>query len=290
MKRWLLLCCLVLLAPFAGAASLLAGESGSFVFNDPGYFARKPLTVYYYKPRSARSDARVLIAIHGAERKGATARDNWKAFAEQHAVIVLAPEFDQKRYPNRLFQMGGLADRDSSHWTFTLIEHLFDKLRGDEGLSATRYWLFGHSGGGQFVHRMVLAMPQARYSLAIAANPGAYTLPVYNTALPGFAWPWELDPRYLEEAQLRTSLGRRFVLLLGEDDTRSDDSVLPRQPQALAQGPNRLARGRHFFGLAREQAAGMNADFGWELATVPHVGHNARGMSRAAAGYFLSGG
>lgn len=287
MKKHLLGLCLWLLASLAGAAGLSGGEPGSFVFTDPGYFVDKPLTVYYYKPRNARSDAPVLIAIHGAERKGGPARDNWKTFADRHGVIVLAPEFDLKHYPNRLFQMGGLADHDSSHWTFTLIEHLFDKVRGDEGLSTGNYWLFGHSAGGQFVHRMVLSMPQARYSVAVAANPGAYTLPVYNTRLPGFSWPWELDPRYVDEAQLRVSLGRRLVLMLGENDTKTDDPVMPRSPQALAQGSNRLERGRRFYEMARQQAGALDAEFGWQLATVPGVGHNARGMSGAAQAKFL---
>lgn len=289
MKNLIIALCMFLLAPLASAVSLATGMPGSFVFTDTGYFVNKPLTVHYYKPASARSDARVLIAIHGTERKGANARDNWKAFADRNGVIVLAPEFDLKRYPNRLFQMGGLSDRDSSHWTFTLIEHLFDKVRGDEGLTASSYWLFGHSAGGQFVHRMALTMPQARYSVAIAANPGAYTLPVYTTSLPGFSWPWELDPRYVDEAQLRVSLGRKVILMLGEDDIKTDDPVMPRSPEALAQGANRLERGRRFFDMAREQATALDAEFGWQLATVPGVGHNSRGMSRAAAGKLLPG-
>lgn len=290
MTRLLLALWLACLAPLAWAAGLATATPSSFVFRDPGFFVGKPLTVHYYKPRNAGANARVLIAIHGAERNGAATRDNWKAFADSHGVIVLAPEFDLRRYPNRLFQMGGLADRDNSHWTGTIIEHLFDRVRGDEGLSTPSYWLFGHSGGGQFVHRMVLTMPQARYSMAIAANPGAYTLPVYTTEQPGFAWPWELDARYVDEAQLEAALARRFVLLLGGDDTRTDDSIMPREPQAIAQGRNRLERGRHFFALARTQAATLNAGFGWELQTVPGVGHNARAMGRAAAQKFLNGG
>ena len=112
---------------------------------------------------------------------------------------------------------------------------------------------------------------------------------MYHTSLLRYAWPWELDPRYVDEAQLKVALGRKLVVMLGEEDTKTDDPVMPRSPEALAQGSNRMERGRRFFDMARTQAAAMDTDFGWQLAIVPGVGHSSRGMSRAAAATLLPG-
>jgi len=59
MKKAAIFCALLLQACFAWAGGLPAGEPGSFVFTDRGFFADKPVTVYYYKARSAGSDLRI---------------------------------------------------------------------------------------------------------------------------------------------------------------------------------------------------------------------------------------
>jgi len=67
-----------------------------------------------------------VIAIHGVERCGRRARDNWVAAADKHDLLILAPEFDAAGYPDRSFQFGGMENRDSAAWTFGIVEALFD--------------------------------------------------------------------------------------------------------------------------------------------------------------------
>jgi acetyl-CoA carboxylase beta subunit len=202
MKRALILCALLLQACMAWAGALVVGEPGNFVFTDKGYFADKPVTVYYYKARSAGPDARVMVVIHGAERQGSRMRDNWVPFAEKNRLIVLAPEFDEARFSSRLFNMGGIESRDRSQWSFQLVEHLFDFARADEGLSTPDYLLFGHSAGGQFVHRFMLLAEAPRVSVAVAANAGSYTMPVYP-GLMDDKFPYALDERIVSPDKLK---------------------------------------------------------------------------------------
>lgn len=274
---------LMLLALAVRAGTLVAGEARSFVFHGVGAVAGKPLTVHYYKPRQAGAHAKVLVAIHGVERNGKGARDNWVQFAQANQVIVLAPEFDAQRFPSRLFQFGGMQGRDRSQWTFAAIEELFAKVRADEGLDTTSYMLFGHSAGAQFVHRFVLMMDQAHFSVAVAANAGSYTLPAYADSGAEFSYPWSLDEQHLSTVQLGAALGRKLIIMLGERDVATDARNLPHSREALAQGLYRLARGQNFYAMAQAQAARMGAKLQWQLITVPGVGHNARGMSQAAA-------
>ena len=271
----------VLLQPLGAAAALLMpGERQSFIYTDAGAFAGVPLTVHYYKPRTAGPEARVLFALHGSERNAQRARDNWIAFADQNNFIVLAPEFDLQRFPMPLYQLGGMEERDSERWTFSLIEGVFDRVKQEERLAAPVYDMFGHSAGAQFVQRYVLMMANPRLGTAVAANAGSYTLPVYS-GLFDHGYPYALDERRVGAEALKQAMRRRLVVLLGEQDTKTGKDV-PHTRQAVAQGVNRFERGQNFFRQATEQAHRMGVDLQWQLSTVPGVGHDSRKMSRAA--------
>ena len=45
------------------------------------------------------------------------------------------------------------------------------------GNTSADYYLFGHSAGAQFVHRLLLMVPDGRYAALVAANAGWYTVP-----------------------------------------------------------------------------------------------------------------
>src|SRR3546814_14702267 len=68
------------------------------------------------------------------------------------------------------------------------------------------------------------------------------------------------------------------TVLLGTEDTDPNHPSLPRQPEAMAQGPYRLARGEAFYARARALAAAEHVGFGWSCALVPGVGHDHGGM------------
>jgi pimeloyl-ACP methyl ester carboxylesterase len=271
------------------AGSLVSGLPQSFIFSAPGAYAEKPITVYYYKPRDAAPDAKILFAIHGVERSGKRARDNWIAAAEKYGVIVVSPEFDEVRFPARLFQMGGMEQKNPADWTFQIIESLFDKIRTDEGLTTPGYYLFGHSAGGQFVHRYVLMMDKPRIKMAVAANSGTYTFPSFPTSMFSERFPWLLDDNRIDRLALKERLGQNLIVLLGEEDVKTSGDF-PRSRQAMAQGATRLERGKNFCAAALSQANELKTDLRWRCVTVPGVGHNSAKMSQAAAKILFDGG
>jgi len=284
LNRWACVVLLMLISTSVAAGPLLTGQPQSFIFIDKGYFADKPVTVHYYKSRSAGPDATVLFSIHGVERNGKRARENWMEFAEQNQLIILAPEFDQARFPHRLFQLGGIESSDSQKWTFALIEKMFEVVRSEEQLRTTSYLLFGHSAGAQFVHRLVLMADTPHLLAAVSANAGSYTLPVYPVSPRDPVFPWTLSDERLDTTRLGAALRRNLTVLLGENDSATDSPTLPQQPEAMTQGTSRLERGKLFYALAQSQAHRLKVSFQWQLATVPGVGHDSRAMSRAAAG------
>jgi hypothetical protein len=73
------------------------------------------------------------------------------------------------------------------------------------------------------------------------------------------------------EQTLRTYLALPITVLLGAEDTGTDN--LSSEPEAVAQGVNRLERGRNTF--AKAKATALRGPFRWKLAEVPGVRHDS---------------
>ncbi len=250
----------------------------------------KDMQVHTYLPAGLRaSEARIVFVMHGHGRNAAAYRDAWIPHAEQHGFMVVAPLFDAQQWSDdayahaSLIGPGDSRPRDPALWSFSVIEHLFDDIRAATNNPATHYLLYGHSEGGQFVHRLVLLLPQARYARAVAANPGWYTLPALDTR-----FPYGLQGTPVTEASLKTSLGRDLVVLLGDQDNDPNHPMLRRTPRAMAQGPHRLARGEYFMRSAARQAEALRCPLGWRVQRMAGAAHHNSEMAQAAADILAS--
>jgi poly(3-hydroxybutyrate) depolymerase len=250
-------------------ASLMEGR-GRFTFNPTG---GKPISVWYYIPSGLTTSSPILFVMHGVKRDGQKYRDDWIPYAARDKFLVLAPEFSETDYPNAEgYNLGNMVTdsgqaNPKSAWGFTLIEAIFDYVKHLTGSRVETYNIYGHSAGAQFVHRLVIFLPEARINRAIAANAGWYTLPTHTVK-----FPYGLDQSGITEEQVQSALRQRLIILLGEEDTDGDHEHLRSTPEAAAQGKNRLERGHYFFEVAQSQKA---IPFNWTLETVPGVGHNS---------------
>jgi len=276
------LACWATVATAADGVRLVYG-SGEFVFTDRAGDASRPITVYTYVPRrAALTDAPILFVMHGFHRSAKSYRNDWAHHADRLGFIVVAPLFDAKRwgsdysYPATKGPDG--RPRDTAQTSFGLIEHLFDALRSAARNTQTHYLIYGFSEGGQFVHRLVLTLPEARYSRAVIGTPGWYTMPDFD-----IAWPYGLKHTHIDHAALKKIFERDVVLLLGAADNDPNDEELRKKPQAMAQGPHRVARGENFFRQAQARAAELKANFAWRMQVVPGVAHEPKKMSPSAA-------
>ena len=264
----------------------LASGKGSFLYTDTALNVGKPLTVWYFQPPDP-VHARVLFVMHGTLRNGEEYRDQWAALAQKYGLLLIVPEFNAKDYPSGRYNRGNIMGLDDAvlqpktAWTFPLIERLFDDVKKRTGNQSAKYDIFGHSAGGQFVHRFVLFMPHARYRRAIAANSGYYTLPTVQGDDP--AYPFSFKGTGTTETDIALVLQRDMVILLGESDTDPNDPDLYHSPEADRQGMYRLARGKNFDKAAHDEAAHLHIKTGWRVVTVPGVGHSNTNIAAAAA-------
>lgn len=173
------------------------------------------------------------------------------------------------------------ANMDPSKWIFSDFDRIFQLAKDDLDLQATDYDLFGHSAGGQILHRFALFHPDSKAGRILASNAGWYTMPTFAE---GF--PYGLTESGLTTDQLKPAFGKPLVVFLGEEDDQDETrGSLRRTPEADRQGAHRLARGKTFYGTGREVAEALGADFEWKLEVIPGIGHDYERMSAAAADY-----
>lgn len=257
---------------------------GSFTFVDAKSDASKSMTVYTYLPKAVPAQsARIVFVMHGVSKNARGYRDAWIEQADHYGLMVIAPLFDRKQWAGGAYSHSSVLapdgrPRDASLWAFSVVEHLFDAIKAATANASPLYYLYGHSEGGQFVHRLVLLLPEARYARAIAANPGWYTMPAFGTK-----YPYGLGGSPATRASLEKSLARDLVIMLGELDRDPGHAQLRRTPGAMAQGAHRYERGESFYREARNRAAESGVAFGWRLRAVPGAAHENRKMSAAAA-------
>ncbi len=264
-----LLALLFVLPAFAQSA-----ETGQFKFSD---WDGPALNVYYVEPATLSPDAPIVIVMHGTRRNADDYRDNWIDLAKTYGFAVYAPEFDKKRFSgSKNYNLGGLTkDKDRS---FDAIEPLFDFVKDRRGATQKRYYIFGHSAGGQFVHRYVFFGKHKHLKQAYAANSGWYTLPTRAAKYP-YGLGGLKRSRYDEDVILKAPL----TILLGDKDIDPNSYSLRHTPEADAQGQNRYERGIYFLKLANTIAKQRRLKSSWNYNIVPNVAHDNRGMAIAAA-------
>jgi poly(3-hydroxybutyrate) depolymerase len=285
---WALLQCGTSWPQGAPPAIEIVPGPGSFTFVDVKGDASKSMTVHTYLPKALPAhSARIVFVMHGVGKNARGYRDAWIEQADRHHLMIVAPLFDREQWPRGAYSHSSVlapdgAPRDSSLWAFSAIEHLFDAVKAATGNASSRYDLYGHSEGAQFVHRLVLLLPEARYARAVAANAGWYTMPAFAAK-----YPYGLGGAPVTRASLEKSLARDVVILLGELDRDAGHPQLRRTPGAMAQGAHRYERGESFYREARNRAAESGIKLGWRLRTVPGAAHENRKMSAAAAAVLM---
>ena len=257
--------------------------ASSLTYFDPAFPDRK-LVLHAARPEAWHPDTPIVIVHHGVARNGPDYRDYWLPHVDTGNMLAIAIEFPEASFPEYLwYNFGNLHGKDGTPnprtlWTFGIDERLFQALC-DQGLTTTRkYGLFGHSAGGQFVHRMLSFGYRDRVAVAVSANAGTYAMPDLT-----INWPWGLGATEVGAAELGPLLSFPLTIMAGTGDTKTTGRFFPKGPKSLRQGPHRYARAHSYRAVGRAAAAELGVDLAWRVIDVPDVGHDGRRMSDAAA-------
>lgn len=247
-------------------------------------FPGRALHLYSARPKDFDAETPVLLVHHGVGRNGRAYRDYWLPLVEDTGVLAISVEFPEASFPEHLwYNFGNLHGKDGAAnprkaWTFGVDCRLFDELR-DHGVTRTeKYGLFGHSAGGQFVHRMLSFGYRDRVAIAISANAGTYAMPDLS-----IAWPWGLGDTAAETGTLAEWLEFPLVVMAGTEDVKTSGKHFPGGPRSMRQGQHRYARAHSYVGSGCAAAALIGTHCAWKVVDIAGVGHDGRRMSIAAA-------
>jgi hypothetical protein len=237
----------------------------------------KEITVFTYKPDTYK-DGPLVLVFHGTLRNAAEYRDWAKVIADRTGGIVAAPLFDEKRFPQSAYQMGGMMKGKEplpkDDWTWSMVPKLADKLREKENRKDMPYYLVGHSAGGQFLDRLAgFVVTDAKR--IVAANPGSLLWPGEDMPFPyGFG---ELPKDLGGETGLKRYLAQPLTLYLGTGDV-VQDKYFPKGKFPDLQGDSRFARGTATFKKAEALAKEKGWAFNWKKVEAPTVPHSSEEM------------
>lgn len=262
--------------------SLAPGSSQIYFSGWPG----PKLPVFLYRPPMAGPDSLIVFVMHGVQRDGDRYRDEWRDLADKHDLIIVVPTFGRKDFPTASsYNLGNIIDEKGrknpkAKWSFSAIEPLFDDIVCRVSGKQKGYTLYGHSAGGQFVHRYIAFADAPRLKSAVAANSGWYTMPDDRA----FPYGWGGDAAGLVSPE--RAFQRPLTILLGTGDTERNDPNLRKNEQADGQGFTRFDRGHGFLAAARK-LVGETKPFRWQIAYAPGIGHDNGKMAPFAIPYLI---
>ena len=253
-------------------------KSNSFPLNNyiPSYagtvvkrkLVLEPKQEYFlYVPRNVCIGAPVFIAVHGVARMAKEHAQEFAPFAERYGVVLIAPLFP-KEYFCDYQRLGRKGKGERSDLSFQGIIKEVGLLTG---ANTDRLYMFGYSGGGQFVHRYAMAYPQNVARIVVAAA-GWYTFPDSNVNY----------PRGIKRAKgLRhiTFSSSRFLsipacVLVGERDKHRDVELNKSERIDNQQGLNRLERGKAWIQAMADAARASDLDTEYDFKVLPDCNHS----------------
>lgn len=279
-------------APQPGGLPGLAGALGAGVAGAVGVAAQpwpsgdsqgqvqvggEALALYLHKPSSYHGQ-RMLVVFHGVNRDAEAYRDRATELGERTGALVVAPLFDEARFPYERYQAGGILRGSepvpADQRTGALVKQLVAEVARREGHPGMAYALIGHSGGAQSLGRLAAFVPNQAQRIVLA-NPGSYTFPTEAASFPyGLGG---LPASLRSDAVVKAYLAQPLAIFLGNRDVEADEN-LDQSAAGMAQGPHRYARGQAAFAAGQALARAKGWPFGWRLVVAEGVKHSSSGM------------
>ncbi len=282
--------------------------------SEKGQIVKKQLRYgeyFQYVPRSLKysAQARFVVIAHGSlkgsDRASVSAErfiKRWTKVAEKRQLILLAPVFTKETFGSSYEKAGpgggyrGLFGRDIGADDF--VNLIVDRYRAYSPTFDGRFYLYGHSAGGQFTNRYIVRHPE-RVIAAVISAAGRYTFPDANAPWPygmgrlrrRLRWSNSQDAKQIDiqpdPSGWVAAAALPVTVVVGGDDTKR---MTDRPGQ---KGSNRIEIARHWVEDMNRLGASEKRRKMFYLRVVPKIGHSSsrltpycieRLFSRAAKG------
>ena len=233
---------------------------------------------FLYVPQRGGANAPVFITVHGISRNAREHAERFASFAERYGVVLIAPDFSQDSFPD--YQR--LGRKDKGERADLALDRIVAEVGRLTGAQTGKLFLFGYSGGAQFVHRYTLAHPERVAKVVLGAS-GWYTFPDPSVKYPkGIAQTKRLSDVTFDPASF---LAIPTCVLVGERDVRQDVALNKSPKIAQQQGSTRLERGEHWIAAMTRAAEAQGLKTSYTFHTLPRSRHSfTQNMKRGRMG------
>ena len=152
-----------------------------------------------------------------------------------------------------------------------ILNAILDEITALTGANTERVYMFGFSGGGQFVHRYAMVNPHRVIAAALGA-PGWYTLQDLGAPFPrGLRINTKETGFRLEEKSMLCVPAAVFV---GSQDLDRDETLNTAPKIDDQQGRTRPERGRRWIAAMRAAARSRSLDTRYDFCELQGCGHS----------------
>jgi hypothetical protein len=264
--------------------TMIAGVVQKYLYTNL-LLSQYSIPVWVVIPSGYSTSSKFVVTMCGINRDASNIATYWVPFANKNNYVIAAPEFSSKNWSSDAYILGNMFTGSGNlnpreKWSFNIVEQIHRELFVNCGLKDSTYELWGHSAGGQFVHRLAFFLPDNLITRYIAGNPGWYTCPDLSVVYP---WGAQNSQLNLVASDLIEFTKRNLVVMRGTADTVRD-GALNTDPLSDAQGLNRYTRAGYFY----NKGVTVNSNLIWKLVDVPNVGHEDQKMAIAGGNYILA--
>ena len=243
---------------------------------------------FVYVPSKAPKN--ILVIAHGMLSKNDKASDvakkyisRWVKYADKHELLLIAPVFDTPRFGNLGGGYGGYRNLFGKYIPADeFVNKLVSRYSFQTSSRSKRFYLYGHSAGGQFVNRYVVSHPDKIIHAVISAA-GRYSYPTTSSAWPYAAGKLSKDITWEDGSKNSVSITKslrnyalaasKVSIVVGSKDIKSQ----PKRPAHIGNTRIELAHG-----WAREmnqnaKRYGINGSI--KVNVIQGVGHSSSALT-----------
>ena len=215
------------------------------------FAAADPFRYLVHVPDGYEPERGMLVVVHGSSYNVLDYYHRYRPVADRQGLVLVAPYFQQEGHSlyNNLITRDYRADR-------YLLE-ILEEATAQTGADPRKLYLYGHSAGGQFVHRFFMAYPD-RVERLVASAPGWWTVPDESQRFPYGVGASRSLPEDIE-FDWPAMFGVPVLVLVGSLDT-GRDANLRQTEEADLQGMNRVQRAENWVASMEQMADRYRAD------------------------------
>jgi len=220
-------------------------------------------------PDTVNENTPVLVTVHGISCNARKHVRTFSRYCNRLGWAVVAPLFSPNIFPK--YQQLGVARKGGGPRSDFALNAVLNEVTLATSIRTDRIFMFGYSGGGQFVHRYAMAHPERVRSAVLGAS-GWYTFPDPDTRYPrGLGADSRLGGFGLSaEKVLRIPM----AVIVGSKDRERDDALNKSPRIDRQQGLTRSARGQHWVAAMRAAASRRGLDTRYEFRELEGCGHS----------------